>query len=88
MNGTTLLTVKINKQLKEAASQTAKKLGLPLGTAVNAFLKQFVRDKEITLSASYVPTPYLRNILREAKADYENGKTGTFESLEDFFKSF
>jgi DNA-damage-inducible protein J len=72
----TILNVKTEKDLKEAAQETARELGIPLGTAVNAFLKQFVREKEITLSAqSSVPTPYLQRIIKEAQEEYERGES-------------
>jgi len=49
-------------------------VGVPLSTVRNAFLKQFVRDREITLSASaYRPTPYLKSILKEAELEYKAG---------------
>lgn len=74
MNTQTILNVKTNKQLKSEAKKVAEELGVPLSTVVNAFLKQFVRDKEVTFSASeYHPTPYLQNVIREAQAEYEAG---------------
>jgi len=59
---------------------------VPLSTVINAFLKQFVRDKEITLSANqYRPTPYLESILQEAEAEYKAGDfVGPLKSGEDF----
>ena len=78
MNTKTILNIKTEKELKEAAQQTAKEIGIPLSTAINAFLKQFVRDKEITLSSnSSVPTPYLQNIIKEAEKEYIRGESGS-----------
>lgn len=80
----TILNIKTDKELKEAAQETAKDIGIPLGTAINAFLKQFVRDKEITLSSNNsVPTPYLQNIIREAEKEYARGESsGPFSEPE------
>ena len=75
MNTKTILNIKTEKKLKKAAQQTAKELGVPLSTAINAFLKQFVREKELILSANtLVPTPYLERILKEAEEDWKTGK--------------
>ena len=70
----TILNIKTEKELKEAAQETAKEIGIPLGTAINAFLKQFVREKEITLSLNNsIPTPYLQRIIKEAEKEYIRG---------------
>jgi antitoxin component of RelBE/YafQ-DinJ toxin-antitoxin module len=45
MAAKTLLTVKVDKNLKADAQVTADRLGLPLGTIINAFLMQLVRDQ-------------------------------------------
>ena len=75
MNTKTILNVKTDKNLKKAAQETAEELGVPLSTAINAFLKQFVREKELVLSARALkPTPYLEKILKEAEEDYVRGR--------------
>ncbi len=61
----TLLTIKTDKVIKLAAQGVAQEIGVPLSTVVNSFLKQFVRDKEVTFSASYNPSPSLRQTIRE-----------------------
>jgi addiction module RelB/DinJ family antitoxin len=48
MNTTILL--KTDKTLKDEASRVAKELGVPLTTVMNAYLRQFVRDREIRIS--------------------------------------
>ena len=74
MNTQTILNVKTEKKLKEEAKKVSAELGVPLSTVINAFLKQFVHDKEITFSANhYRPTPYLERILIEAEREYESG---------------
>jgi addiction module RelB/DinJ family antitoxin len=75
MNTHTILNIKTDKKLKADAQKVAGELGVPLSTIMNAFLKQFVRDKEITFSASqYRPTPYLEKLLTEAQREYEAGE--------------
>ena len=86
MNTLTILNVKTDKKLKADAQKVAAGLGVPLSTVINAFLKQFVRDKEITLSANqYRPTPYLASILEQAQKEYEAGNfVGPFKTGTDF----
>ena len=79
----TTITIKTNKQLRDEVKKTANKLGIPMTTAVNALLSQFVRDKEITLSLN-VPNTITRRAIREARA----GKNlETFKSFEDWKKT-
>jgi len=82
----TILNIKTDKQLKEDARAVASKIGVPLSTVINSFLKQFVRDEEVTFSAkSYQMTPYLETLVEEAEEDYKKGKTNdAFSTPEDF----
>ena len=84
MNTHTILNVKTDKKLKADAKKVSAELGVPLSTVVNAFLKKFVREKEITLSANPLrPTPYLEEILEEAHTEYRSGKAHSFKSGDD-----
>jgi len=76
MNTKTILNIKIDKSIKEDAQKVSKELGLPLGTAITAFLKQFIREKEITLSSNeYVPSTYLQQIIKDAEKEYLKGES-------------
>lgn len=87
MNTKTLLTIKTDKTMKEAAQNVAEEIGVPLSTVVNAFLKQFVRDKEVSFSASYKPSAYLREMIAITEKDYKEGKTIKCNSVKDLMKS-
>lgn len=85
MNTHTILNIKTDKKLKADAQKVASELGVPLSTIMNAFLKQFVRDKEITFSANqYRPTPYLVGLIEEAQKEYEAGNVEKFDNADDF----
>jgi addiction module RelB/DinJ family antitoxin len=87
MNTHTILNIKTDKKLKAEAKKVSEELGVPLSTVINAFLKKFVREKEITLSANPLrPTPYLEQILEDARAEYEAGKARTFKTGEDMLE--
>lgn len=78
----TILNIKTDKTVKLAAKQAAEELGMPLGTIINAFLRQLGRDKEISFSAPYKPTKYLEKIVAEAERDFKAGKaTGPFATV-------
>ena len=88
MNTHTILNIKTDKKLKADAQKVAAELGVPLTTVMNSFLKQFVRDKEVTFSANeYRTTPYLEAIVKEARAEYEAGELEVYENADDFLAS-
>ncbi len=86
MNTKTVLNIKTDKSLKLQAQKTAEEFGIPLGTIMNAFLRQFVRNKEISLDISYQPTKYLIDILKEAENDLKKGLTNTPLTGDEFIK--
>ncbi|MDO8551903.1 MAG: hypothetical protein Q7S01_00035 [bacterium] len=53
----TTLTIKVEKKLRDDAKRTAKILGIPLTTVVNAMMKQFVREQMVTLTTYPIPRP-------------------------------
>lgn len=78
----TILNIKTDKTVKLAAKRAAEELGMPLGTIVNAFLRQLGRDKEIAFSAPYKPTKYLEKIIAEAEREFKTGKAaGPFATI-------
>ena len=70
----TIINIKTDKIVKMEAKRAAEELGMPLGTLVNAFLRQLGRDKEIAFSAPYKPTKYLEKIITEAEHEFKAGK--------------
>ena len=46
----TTLLIKLKKDVKKQASHLAGEIGVPLSTLISAFLKNFIREKKITLS--------------------------------------
>ena len=84
----TVINIKADKDVKEKASRTAKQMGLPLSTIMNAFLKQFIEQKSVTFSVPLRPTKWLQKILLEAEEDWKKGKNieGPFYTAEEFMK--
>lgn len=80
----TILNFKTDKKLKADAKKVAEEIGVPLGTVMNSFLKQFVRDKEITLSANeYRPMKFLQDAIAESEREFEAGGVTIFENVDD-----
>ena len=50
----TLINIKTDKDVKIMAKKTAEELGLSLSAIINAYLKQFIRNKSVFYSV--VPT--------------------------------
>ena len=81
----TMINIKADRAVKEEAQKLAKELGLSLSAVVSASLKQFVRNREIHLSAGLEPSPYLKKVLRNAEKDIRSGKnfSGPFHTPEE-----
>lgn len=70
----TTLLLKTNKALKDEASRVAKELGVPLTTVVNAYLRQFVRDREIHISMEPILSAKKLKELLIISNDMDNNK--------------
>jgi antitoxin component of RelBE/YafQ-DinJ toxin-antitoxin module len=75
-NTKTLLTIKIDKKLKEQAKLTAAEFGLPLGTMVNSLIRRTVNEGRLELIA--VKPTALRRINRIRKELREGKGHGPF----------
>lgn len=68
----TTLTIKIDRGLRDDAKSIAKEIGVPLTVAVNAMMRQFVRDRRLVLEAecnfhSHTPNAETRRAILDAK---------------------
>ena len=68
---TTVINVKTDKEIKGAAQKVAEELGLSLSTVINAYLRQFVRNKEIHLSTAPHMSPELEEFLGQVEEDIQ-----------------
>jgi antitoxin component of RelBE/YafQ-DinJ toxin-antitoxin module len=71
----TILSLKTKKQVKELAQMRAKQLGIPLGTLVNAFLRNLGQTGEVHFTISEPITPKMAKLIEEMRADISNGDT-------------
>lgn len=87
-NTKTVLSIKIDKKIKEEAQKLAKSLGLNMSQIASASYKQFIRNREFTFSDGYTMTPYLEKVIEGAERDYKAGKniSPVFSSAEEAMK--
>lgn len=75
MNNAVIIT-KTDPEVKAEAQKIAKELGLNLSTLVNGWLRQLIKTKTVTFSASdEEPSEYLLSLMKQADEDYKKGNT-------------
>ena len=81
----TLINIKADKEVKEGAQALAKELGLPLSIVVNAYLKDFIRNRGINISAVPRMSRQLETILGGVEKDLAARKniSAAFSSTKD-----
>lgn len=69
----TVINIKADKEVRDQAVETAKSMGVPLSTIVNAFLKKFITERSVTFTAPIVPSKMLAKIIKQATGDIKKG---------------
>jgi addiction module RelB/DinJ family antitoxin len=81
----TVISVKIDKDVKTSAQEVANSAGLTLSTLVNAYLRQVAATRRIELYAPEQMTPKLEKLIEEVEAELKGGKASKeFDSVEEF----
>ena len=70
----TVINIKTNREIKESAQKTAKELGLSLSAVINAYLRQFVRNKEVHFSIAPKMSSELESILGNIEFDIQRNR--------------
>ncbi|MEK7555902.1 MAG: type II toxin-antitoxin system RelB/DinJ family antitoxin [Patescibacteria group bacterium] len=85
----TMINIKADKEVKESAQRVAAELGLPLSTVINAYLKEFIRERSVRFSIEPQLRPEVEKMLKQASKDYKIGKNivGPFDNVKDLMKS-
>ena len=88
----TTLTIKTPKKLRDDAKKTAKELGIPLTTVMNAMMRQFVRDRRLVLEAecpypSHTPNAETRRAIRAVQQRKNLVSFDTFEAFQKRVRS-
>jgi addiction module RelB/DinJ family antitoxin len=85
MDTRTLINIKAEKEVKEQAQEIARSLGLSLSAVINAYLRQFIRTKEVHFSLEGELKPAVKKRLERMHKDVKEGKnlSPMFSSAED-----
>lgn len=80
-----LINIKADKEVKEKARKIAEELGLSLSAIVNAYLKQFIRTKEVHFYVEGKLKPAVKRRLDRPQKDVEGGRnlSGSFSTSEE-----
>ena len=83
-----ILNFKTDKDLKDKAKKIASDLGLPLGTIMNHYLKEFVREEKVIFSNHPTPTKKVIHELKEISKDIRDKKnlSPTFNNTRNAIK--
>lgn len=84
-----MINIKADKEVKESAQRIAANLGLPLSTIINAYLKEFIRERSVRFSIEPEPRKEVEKTLKQASKDYKAGKNivGPFDNVKDLMRS-
>jgi addiction module RelB/DinJ family antitoxin len=85
----TMLSIKLDKSLKQKAQDLAHTLGVSLNAVMNRLLKDFILERTITFTDHPVLNKKARKNLDRLLADSKANRNmvGPFTSMEDMIKS-
>lgn len=82
---TTVISVKVDKDVKASAQEVAKSAGLTLSALVNSYLRQISATRRIELYAPEPITPKLNKLIKEVEQELKSGQASQpFNNAEDF----
>ena len=83
----TVVTVKTDKKIKEEAQKVAKNMGFSLGTLLNAYMRQLIKNKTVyfTSEPTYYMSEQLEKDLEIIEKDIQEGKnlSPKFDNIDD-----
>ena len=78
MSTKTVISVKVDKDVRDKARRVAKKIGVPLSMVVNQELKRFAAREYIEFSEPLIPNAKTRKILDKALREIRAGDRRNF----------
>ena len=69
-----IINIKTDPKLKAELKKVTQKLGLPLGTIINAYLRELVREQRVTFSAPPALNQRTKKLLEQINRDMRKGK--------------
>jgi len=85
----TMLSIKLDKSVKQQAQEVAHILGVSLNAVVNGYIKEFISERKVTFADHPMPNKRTQKVLDKLLADSRAGKNiiGPFYTAEDMIKS-
>jgi len=81
----TVISVKLDKDIKESAQEVARSAGLTISALINSYLRQVVATRRIELFAPEPMTPNLEKLIAEVEVELQSGKISKkFDNVDDF----
>lgn len=79
----TVISVKVDKDVRDRAKKAAAKMGVPLSLVVNAGLRRFAEEERLVIAAPLRPNAKTAKLLRQALRDIEEGRKNKFSPAFD-----
>jgi len=70
----TIINIKTEKEVKDSAHKLAREMGFSLSAVINAYLRQFIRNKAVNFSLSPNMSSELENLLGGIEYDIQRGR--------------
>jgi addiction module RelB/DinJ family antitoxin len=87
MSNKTVISVKVDKDVRNKARKLSKEIGVPLSMVVNRKLQQFVEERRIEFEVPLIPNAKTKKILDKALQDVAHGRkisgSHTFPRMKD-----
>ena len=83
MSNKTVISVKVDKDVRDRARKAAKTIGVPLSMIVNQQLRKFADERRIEFVEPLIPNAKTRKILDEALRDIREGRKEKFSPIFD-----
>jgi len=81
----TVISVKVDKDVKEKAQEVAASAGISMSTLVNAYLRQISATRRIEFYAPEQMTPKLEKLVAEVESEIASGKVSQgFTTADEF----
>jgi len=82
----TVINIKTDKEVKRNAQRVAEDLGFSLSAVINAYLKQFVRNKEVYFGLVPQMSSELEKLLGKVEIDIQKKRniSSAFSSEKEF----
>ena len=68
-----VINIKTDAEIKAEAQRVAKDLGLPLGTILNAYLRELIRERRAVFSAPPTVNQRTQKLLEQIERDIRAG---------------